>query len=532
VQQGKTVLQKFSLKTKLISGFAAVAVLMLALGLYLIAVIKQTDTEYSSLLSEEVVSTEHASQVNAEMWKLNANVHRIVLESDPAVRAQLEAEDKKAIDLLHKDLDIVKSHADGEQLAALEEFDTHFEAALKVWNAAVDLADHGKAAQGVEKLHEADKDFDQARTILLANVESNVQAQEEQSEAAAHHAHTTITISYVALGLMVLVAIGIATWMTRHISSGLRRSSESMTASAATLSAVAGRMAIGASSTSEETQRVSASVEEFTANMATVASAVEEMEVTVREIATSASAASTVAAEAVGTVENTNRQVEALGDSSREIGKVIEVITSIAEQTNLLALNATIEAARAGEAGKGFAVVANEVKELAKETAGATEEIRRRVGSIQQDSGTAMSAIGEIAEIITKINSMQSTIAVAVEEQTATTGEIAHNISDAAKASEEVARSIARVAEAAGETSECAASTQQVASAVTRDAHVLQEMLHGANAVVESPVSTTPAGSTHKTLPRRDFLEAADRSVEAEEDRMRQASSGIYRVTN
>jgi methyl-accepting chemotaxis protein len=134
-----------------------------------------------------------------------------------------------------------------------------------------------------------------------------------------------------------------------------------------------------------------------------------------------------------------------LGDSSAEIGKVVKVITSIAQQTNLLALNATIEAARAGEAGKGFAVVANEVKELAKETAKATEDISAKIEAIQSDSRGAVDAIEEITEVISQISALQTTIASAVEQQNANTNEIATRVSEAAAAAAEIAAAVADV---------------------------------------------------------------------------------------
>ena len=151
----------------------------------------------------------------------------------------------------------------------------------------------------------------------------------------------------------------------------------------------------------------------------------------------------------VRVADTTNATINKLGDSSAEIGKVIKVITSIAQQTNLLALNATIEAARAGEAGKGFAVVANEVKELAKETARATEEIGRKIEAIQSDTKGAVAAIGEISGVINQINDISTTIASAVEEQTATTNEIARNATEAARGSTEIAKNIVSVSQAA-----------------------------------------------------------------------------------
>jgi methyl-accepting chemotaxis protein len=153
-----------------------------------------------------------------------------------------------------------------------------------------------------------------------------------------------------------------------------------------------------------------------------------------------------VAARATEAAATTNERVARLGESSLEIGNVVKVITSIAEQTNLLALNATIEAARAGEAGKGFAVVAGEVKELAQETAKATEDIARRVEAIQADTSAAVTAIGEISQVIASINDYQLTIASAVEEQTSTTGEMARGVQEAATGSGQIATGITSVA--------------------------------------------------------------------------------------
>lgn len=247
--------------------------------------------------------------------------------------------------------------------------------------------------------------------------------------------------------------------------------------SAEELTAVSTQMSANANETAAQANVVSAAAEEVSKNVQTVATGVEEMSASIREIAGNATQAAKVAQEAVNVAETTNQTIAKLGESSSEIGKVIKVITSIAEQTNLLALNATIEAARAGEAGKGFAVVANEVKELAKETAKATEEIGQKIDAIQTDTAGAVDAIKQISSIIAQINDVSNTIASAVEEQTATTNEISRNVAEAAKGSGEIAQNITSVASAAQNTTQGASNTQQAAAELSRMAAELQQLV-------------------------------------------------------
>ncbi|MGA3089722.1 MAG: methyl-accepting chemotaxis protein [Terriglobales bacterium] len=212
-------------------------------------------------------------------------------------------------------------------------------------------------------------------------------------------------------------------------------------------------------------------------HLQTVATGAEEMGASIKEIAKNATEAAQVASSAVKAAASTNATVAKLGESSAEIGQVIKVITSIAEQTNLLALNATIEAARAGEAGKGFAVVANEVKELAKETAKATEDISRKIEAIQSDTQAAVGAIASISEVINQIHDISNTIASAVEEQNATTNEMSRNVAEAASGSGEITSSIAGVSQAAESTSQQATEMEKMSQQLVEMSGHLQRLV-------------------------------------------------------
>jgi methyl-accepting chemotaxis protein len=230
-----------------------------------------------------------------------------------------------------------------------------------------------------------------------------------------------------------------------------------------------------ANAAGEKSVIVSSASQEMSANIDTVAAAAEELSASIAEISTQVAQSSDVANGAVSKSEDTHQKIEQLANAASKIGEVISLISDIAEQTNLLALNATIEAARAGDAGKGFAVVANEVKVLANQTAKATEDIRSQIGGIQGATGTAVTAIGEIAETIRQLDGSTSAIAAAVEEQGAATQEIARNVEEAAHGARDVSSNIGDVSSSVSQTQIIAGEVETLSDELERQAGELKE---------------------------------------------------------
>ena len=229
----------------------------------------------------------------------------------------------------------------------------------------------------------------------------------------------------------------------------LEETSNQLAAASEELSATASQLAANANQTEQQSVAASASTEEVSKGVQVVSTSTEEMVASIKEIARNSGEAANISKETLTKANDTNKIINELGVSSQEIGNVIKVISSIAQQTNLLALNATIEAARAGEAGKGFAVVANEVKELAKQTGKATEDITNRIGSIQKDTQGAVDAISGISTVIEKLNGISISIAASIEEQTATTNEVARVVRESNRGVEDIAGIVKNVSTAA-----------------------------------------------------------------------------------
>ncbi len=303
------------------------------------------------------------------------------------------------------------------------------------------------------------------------------------------------TTSHDELGRAGAALNGMKNNLHRMIQS-IAGTAEQLAAASEELSSTSQQITANSEETTAQAKVVSEAGGQVDANLQTLSSGAEEMNVTIGEIAKNATEAARVAGEAVDAADSANQTVSRLGDSSVEIGKVIEVITSIAQQTNLLALNATIEAARAGDAGKGFAVVANEVKALAKQTAKATEEIKQKITVIRENTNGAVAAIGGIKGVIDKISQISTEIATAVEEQSATTSEMARNVAEAARGATTISNNIQGVAEAAQNTSTNVGEAQTATEHLARMATQLRDLVGRFKVSPES----TKQGNTERFL--------------------------------
>lgn len=396
------------------------------------------------------------------------------------------------------------------------------------------LADYEKTAQDVlapglttdqasaasDRLNAAQGAYDKQFDLVTTQVSDFVESERKHADAQTSQYRTIITL----VALLTLLTLPTVGWLVRRslrlTTADVTSAAEDVAGSASTVSADLQRFA---QSTVEEATETATTASQVSVSVSTLAAAVEQLRASVGEIASSAGAAAGVASDAMREVDATTHTVSKLGTSSDKIGTVIDVITSIAEQTNLLALNATIEAARAGEAGKGFAVVANEVKELAKQTASATQEISSLIIAIREDAGDVATAISGITAVMAEINNTQGTIASAVEEQTSVTTEIANSISAAADGANDIARRVQSVLESANDTSNAARS---VGSWPSRMFDIANRVSSAMGVRSRLQQSQHQYESNHEPLPRRTLADApAPRDVvDAAEEFLRSQS--------
>ncbi|WP_282944513.1 methyl-accepting chemotaxis protein [Cellulomonas endometrii] len=507
------------MSTRIVSAVLVSSAVGAFVGILGINALAETNTATTAMYTDNFKGLEYAATIRRATVEMRFNLANHMIAVDEA--AKDEAEEKIAVSETEA-RDAVASYAalplDATQRASLESFAAALDGYAKVRDTKLLPASHG----GDTSTYIAVRDGEGQAFIDAMN--ESVVALVDGEEAAASEAAATARSRYTSNRTQVLlllvvgtaVAVGVGIVVARHIVQGLTKvravaeaiergnltvrsnlesrdevgrmgqaldaavadlhevistidaSSGALASAAEQMTASSSQIAAASEETAAQAGVVAAAAEQVSRNVQTVAAGSEQMGASIQEIAQNASRAADVADKAVTSVQATTATMSRLGDSSKEIGNVVKLITSIAEQTNLLALNATIEAARAGEAGKGFAVVAGEVKELAQETAKATEDIARRVESIQSDSSGAVDAIDEISRIITQINDFQMTISSAVEEQTSTTGEMNRSVTDAATGSGDIAANIAGVADAAVSTTQGVAETQQAVASLAQ----------------------------------------------------------------
>ena len=517
-------MDKLSLKTKLGVGFGGLLVILMAMGLVAYHSVGEL-AQASSRVDQIATTKEMASQIEAAVEKQTSGVRGFLLAGkEDLLRHDEEGKSQFAdnMDRLGKILvteEARKSHT--EIRGSYDEF-------RAIADREIGLRREGKTKQAEElvvspQTSEVRNRLRSAVALLVALEDrSKKELLKEQAEVESHARSIILTLALAGIG----IGLAVAALIVRSIAATIERmlaliqqiaannlmaedmaitSQDELGRAGAALNgmknnlhrmiqSIAGtaeQLAAASEELSSTSQQITANSEETTAqarvvseagsqvniNLQTLSSGAEEMNVTIGEIAKNATEAARVAGEAVAAADSANRTVSRLGESSVEIVKVIEVITSIAQQTNLLALNATIEAARAGEAGKGFAVVANEVKELAKQTAKATEEIKQKITIIRENTNGAVGAIGGIKGVIDRISQISTEIATAVEEQSATTSEMARNVSEAARGATTISSNIQGVAEAAQNTSTNVGEAQSATEHLARMATQLRDLV-------------------------------------------------------
>ena len=471
-----------SIRTKVIGAFAAVIVgagTIGGTGLWAVSEMRKTE----KALLDIAEASDQVQTASSNLIRIGRAQANHLLEKTAEGKLQFEADIKASREAMFAALEKVKS-APGipdEIDGLVEQFTTINTEVRKDREEVLRLSREGKLEEANTKAAMVIRPLVLKMDGLMAEAEKLVDNFGDATAAAA--TKKAELAQWIMGGVLTVVMLGSAVmaWLlVWQLMDAIRRMIQItlvVSTSSEELSAVSAQVSSNTEETSAQANVVAAASEQVSKNISTVATAAEEMSASIKEIAKNAQDASRVASRAVDVAKHTNETVSKLGVSSTEIGNVIKTINSIAEQTNLLALNATIEAARAGEAGKGFAVVANEVKELAKETAKATEDISGKINAIQGDTRGAVDAIEEIGKIISQINDIQTAIAGAVEEQTATTAEVGRNVAEASKGASEISINIGGVAQAAMSTASGATQTRLSAGELAKVAQDLQRVV-------------------------------------------------------
>ncbi|RBY84100.1 methyl-accepting chemotaxis protein [Blastococcus sp. TF02A-30] len=522
---GKQSGSRLGLRSRMLGAILVVALTTVGVGAFGIQRMSVLSEQAQDVYDDGAVPLDALRSLQSDWWEFSTNTARAAIPSLPPeaiARAKADSADVMTRMTEHMATVAELPLGDGAR-AAYGEYAAAVEAYLGLLGqlqSAGLTANPAAVMQIVGQMNEQEAVISEA--IAAATVAAAADAQATAAEAKdAYTDGRTLTLLIMAVGLVVSVVLAmlVARGVTRpvqrirevlgQVAAGdmtvragrtggaeLGEMAESLDEtldaiggvltlvndSATRLAAASSQLNSAAEGMRQNAQTAAGQADEVVTSAGAVASSVDtvatgssQMESAIREISQNASEASRVASQAVTIAEDTTRTVGKLGDSSAEIATVIKLINGIAEQTNLLALNATIEAARAGEAGKGFAVVASEVKELAQETARATEDISQRVEAIQGDTAGAVEAISRISAVIGEINDFQATIAAAVEEQTATTNEMNRNVAEAASGSQGIAAAITGLAAGTAETNQRVEDAQRAAADLARMSGELQD---------------------------------------------------------
>ncbi|WP_051515639.1 methyl-accepting chemotaxis protein [Candidatus Blastococcus massiliensis] len=524
--EAKPTRSRFGLRSRMLGAILVVALTTVGVGAFGINRMSSLSENAEQVYNEGAVPLDGLRRLEADWWQLSANVARSnVTLLPPATIATAKEKAAEYMQILADRTDAVGAMPlSPEARVAFREFATAVDTYLP---ALAELQTPGFIASNPARAVELLGIMGENEVIIKESIDAATAAASAESSATAAKAADAyatarnLTLAIMAAGLLISVVL--ATLVSRGVTRPVQRirevlgqvaagdmtvragktggaeledmansldetldaighvlllvsdSSTRLAAASQQLNSAAEGMRANAETAAGQADDVVTSAGAVASSVDTVATGSSQMESAIREIAHNATEAARIAGQAVSVAENTTRTVGKLGDSSQEIATVIKLINGIAEQTNLLALNATIEAARAGEAGKGFAVVASEVKELAQETARATEDISQRVEAIQADTAGAVDAISQISTVIGEINDFQATIAAAVEEQTATTNEMNRNVAEAASGTQGIAAAISGLAAGTQETNQRVADAQSAAGELARMSGELQE---------------------------------------------------------